>query len=518
MATTDNSGGNSQFREFRDHLRKEWRATLFIVAAMFIIHHKTNWLDPIDNYAFALIGHPGDAEFLAKPRDEKAAMALVVLIDETANAINYHDRSPLNRCQLLHDLQVVYSAMERSNQEIGSYKLDLMVVDIDISPALWLLKASDSPPEKKCEDDLYAMINEHAQKGIRTVLMTPFQVGDSGGMAIKEKWLAEMDKPGVLFGFPELPVKHGWVNKYYEDPCALAKLAYDSATSPSISCSKRAIENLKDSSVGGIDQGKLGEIDTRTYKQGLKLIELNTRNPDTRDTCGELFKDRLGCMIGFKVDSSQAANTAKKHNFKAVFFGAGFGETDIFVTPLGTLYGVEVHAAAFLTLNDPLKKESVAALLFDVVFGFIFGWLITSRWRAYFSASVSDMMDTRTRAPIYLLELSGLVFGALCLLTVFAWFLIHRFGIWTSPIPIALGMLGESFVSASVAGAIHEIRAARRANLPSVPAAHGAAHLSCAKKWNAMSPLSRALVITDWLFWMGVVCFAIYIALFEDHG
>lgn len=535
MATTDNPQVKSRFRQFKDHLRHDWRATVFVACALFIVHAKTDWLDPFDNFAFALLGHPGDTEFLEKRKDEKTNKALVVLIDEKANETSYLDRSPLNRCQLYQDLEVVYSAMERRNLEVESQDqkidkrnrpdyLDLLVIDLDISPALWLAKAPDSTAEKKCETDLYALIKDAAKKqqskheplvSIRTVLMTPFHVSDSDPMAEKKKWLTDMAKSGVLFGFPELPVTHGWVNRYYKDPCALARTAYDSATCSRQECSTRAIKNIEDSSIGGLLQDSSEEIDPRQYRRGIRLMGLSKPEDKLKDPCSQAsFKDRLDCAL--KVDSSSVSTTVVKENFRAVFFGAGFGEIDTFLTPLGVLYGVEVHAAAYLTLNNPLKHQYLLALGFDIAFAFFIGWMISMCWAAYFKA-VSQTTDTWNRAPIYLLKIGAIVFVAICFIALLPWLLIHGGGIWISPIPIALGMLVESFVSASVVEASREIKAVRRASFPSVPVADSAAHpRSAAESLKAMSPLSRTFFISKWFIWLVVVCFAIFMAVKKD--
>ena len=64
---------------------------------------------------------------------------------------------------------------------------------------------------------------------------------------------------------------------------------------------------------------------------------------------------RIELKLTADQPSDAAANPA---DFKAVFFGAAFGEGDTFVTPLGELYGVEIHAAAFLSLLDPLSTNN----------------------------------------------------------------------------------------------------------------------------------------------------------------
>ena len=88
-------------------------------------------------------------------------------------------------------------------------------------------------------------------------------------------------------------------------------------------------------------------------------------------------------------------------DFKAVFFGAAFGEVDTFVTPLGDLYGVEIHAAAFLSLLDPLSANNhLSEFLADIVFGFLFGFLIASCWEQYFKLRLSQTPTIVCRADL----------------------------------------------------------------------------------------------------------------------
>jgi hypothetical protein len=158
------------------------------------------------------------------------------------------------------------------------------------------------------------------------------------------------------------------------------------------------------------------------------------------------------------LGSDPSANpTPGGAGFHAVFFGAAYGEGDTFVTPLGDLYGVEIHAASFLSFLDPLSADNhLAELLADIVFGFVFGFVIAFFWEQYFRLRLSDDSDRRLIAPVVLGGLGIAVALVAFVLTIVSWLLLARFGIWSSPIPMAIGMLIESFVSGSVAQGIRE--------------------------------------------------------------
>ena len=63
-------------------------------------------------------------------------------------------------------------------------------------------------------------------------------------------------------------------------------------------------------------------------------------------------------------------------------------------------------------------------------------------------------------APFYVLLLAVGVCVIAVALTFVSWILLVRCGIWASPIPMAVGMLLESFVSGSVAQGIEVAKAA----------------------------------------------------------
>src|SRR5438132_8473473 len=151
----------------RAWLRHEWRAVVF-VAAVVAIGHDHGWLDFVDGYAFLVLGNltagrlAVGAEALTPPSQ---VGAFVVEIDQRRYEEQYSARAPLDRCALHRDLARMYAARPR-----------LLVVDIDLAPALWLMNPSRQDPsdQKGCEERLYRLLEEHAAK-TRTVLVAPFE-------------------------------------------------------------------------------------------------------------------------------------------------------------------------------------------------------------------------------------------------------------------------------------------------------------------------------------------------------
>ena len=98
-------------------------------------------------------------------------------------------------------------------------------------------------------------------------------------------------------------------------------------------------------------------------------------------------------------------------------------------------------------------------------------------------------------------------------LTFVSLLLLTRFGIWTSPIPMAVGMLVESFVSGSVAEGIRtadalkgKLRPPRRSFRESAKMFFGGDFYSL---WKKPKPWSAALVAFRLVVWMAAVTFAL---------
>ena len=427
-------------------MREEWPATIFVAAAFSLLDMQVGWLDAINGHAFVAIGNMAG---MPRTSGDSKAKALVVLIDQAAVESLYLDRSPLDRCKLKEHIGAVYSAMHRLNQKLGreDMRLDLLVIDLDLSPARWLATdPGNKTREAGCESDLHWRIASAVREyGIRTVLMAPFDVVDSSLKQAQENWQKQLKvkeelKDKVTFGRAALPVEYGLVIKQYCDPDTLAASAYKWARK-----SEKARTNCINYKNDPNDRSRreTQHIDPRKYLSGVVPIGIGATDD---------FSSRLDSILGIGQPPNSSDSQA---DFRAVFFGAGFGEGDTFATPLGELYGVEIHAAGFLSLLEPISANNhLPELLVDIVFGFVFGLFIAYFWSRYFKLRLSDDPGLQLRAPLWLVGLGITVTCLAFVLTLLSWGLLARFGIWASPIPMAIGMLIESFVSGSVAQAI----------------------------------------------------------------
>jgi hypothetical protein len=425
---------------------------------------------------------------------------LVVQIDQAAAESRYLDRSPLDRCELLTDLGAVYAAMKK-------HRSDLLVIDLDLSPARWLLTDTGSlTVEARCQAALYRMIRGAAAESppVRTVLMTPIEAADPVLREAQQTWRAAVEGPGVILAHAVLPVKYGLVIKQHCDPHSLAATAYRQAVpGAALGCTEPQF------------------IDPRKYLSGVVPVPIGAPAAD-----GGTLPQRLDAAFrasggGDEARGAVAAATRGDEaagSVRAVFFGAAFGQGDTFVTPLGELYGVEIHAAGFLSFLDPIHGENrLTELLVDIAYGFLFGFLIALCWERYFALRLAADSDRRLLAPLWLLALAALIVVAAAGLTLVSWWLLAAFGLWLSPIPMAIGMLIESFASGSVAQGIREANLLKGAGRPARASLRESAGkflggdiFLLAKKGKR---LSAALLSLRLAIWLATVAGALYLAL-----
>ncbi|MGZ8255924.1 MAG: hypothetical protein ACXWVT_13805 [Burkholderiaceae bacterium] len=472
------------------HVRDDWPAAIFVACLFAVLDHAVGWLDAINGHGFVAIGN---AAGMPTVRGDASVKAVVVLIDQTAAETRYLDRSPLDRCQLLADLGAVYAAMKKRES-------DLLVVDLDLSPARWLLTDEGrTTREAGCQNELYRTVKEAAssEPKVRTVLMSPIEAVDPVLLTEQKAWRADMEQSAVTIGHAVLPVKYGLVIKQYCHPDSLAGAAYTLAamrnnTTPT---SNRCTE--------------LEYIDPRKYLSGVIPLPVSAP-PGASKTLGERLDDLL---------AAEDANPAgRATGVQAVFFGAAFGQGDTFVTPLGELYGVEIHAAGFLSFLDPVKAVTrLIELMVDIFYGFFFGFLIAHFWSKYFELRLSGDSDHRLKAPFWLFGLGATVAFFTGLLTLLSWWLLARHGLWLSPIPMAIGMLIESFVSGAVAQGIREADALKGQGRPSrltfregARKFFGGDIFLLARKGKR---LSAALLAVRLGFWTAIVAGALVLAL-----
>ena len=394
---------------FLRHIRHEWRATVFVTACVFLAH---NVFDVIDTYAYVAIDNLTKSLHIrqSEPAPENTR-AVVVRIDQKSYESRHQDRSPLNRCELASLLESVYDARPKA-----------VVIDLDLSRAVWLREAGpESYPERACEQTIYMLIKERAggDDGIRTVLIDPFEAGSARLNANKLAWQYSMLSERIQFASPDVPVRYGVTNEFFADPGSLYVVL----------------------------KSMLGDADRCSPEHGPCLLDAAVVKKNIRHI---LTSDISQNGLTHDLRSVLPAGNA------VVFFGGGYGEDDQFLTPLGKFYGVDVHAAAFA--SDTRHLPHVFGLLFELVMAFVFGFLINGCWRRYFDGRTSTAPGDGPLAGLWVLAMIAVLVIAIGVAMFCSWLLLGSWGIWTSPIPIAVGMLIEGCTLGSVEQSNHKLQ------------------------------------------------------------
>jgi CHASE2 domain-containing sensor protein len=490
--------GRKLRHRFVEHVRNEWPAVLFVPALIFVLHHY-NWLHAVDGYAFLSIGNLTallDVSNRSAPAISNESRAAVVLIDPETHEDQYAERSPLDRCTLLTDLGTVYAA-----------KPTIVAIDIDISPALWLgwpastgsasrkfaahahLSPTKSPKDElQCQQDLYNLIREQSALGIGTVLMAPFKAASSSVATQQCLWRLRMERPLVRFGRADLPVEYGLVLKHFEDINSFSAVAFQ--LHKDVREARKARREIAAVSVS-VPRDRTEETSvTQITAEQISRCELEAKQPGPSAQHRErLINPRVYatavCPVPLKVSAAPAEeqldarradtwcplNDSRDANLpfaqrlndtlrpleeKVVFFGAAYGPEDTFLTPLGELYGVEIQAASYLSWILPIEQKERLAFLGDVLIALAFSMLISFFWLRYFRYRLSDHSRDRQLAVLFILGLTfffSLLVVAAC---AFSFYALRGYGVWLSPVPIAVGMLIDGFVLGSVHEALHE--------------------------------------------------------------
>jgi len=461
------AGAPPRSRHFlSQHFRHEWRATLFVAAFVTVLHLGTSWLEAFESYAFL-----GISNNVSKASAQTVPSAIVVRIDQETFESRYQDRTPLDRCVLAQQLAAIYAA-----------KPEIVVVDLDLSPALWITGAlrTGSVGEAQCEQDLYQLIRLAAAH-TKTILICPFPAADAHVAANeqKQRWrhnLVADTHEQVRFGHAALPVRYGVTNEYFVDPesiYAVAHAAGDVTRRPRcVSCEQSDHTLPKE------------KIEPRAWA---KLRWMLTSVASDREITAN-----LETLLQTSGDASKPV----------VFFGAGYSGDDLFLTALGEFYGVEIHAAAFASQSRWSWLSHLVGFVSDLIFAFIFGLLIAWYWKRYFTWRTAAAPDYAEAARIWLIALTVSLAVVLLMMTLFSRYVLLRWGVWLSPVPIAIGMLIEAFVSGSVTQANSRLKLLERPAAP-LPVT------SC----RALNPkrLARVLTPLSWGVWGLTVAGALWL-------
>jgi CHASE2 domain len=456
--------------------------TLFVTAFVTLVYAHADWLKSIDDLSYYIVGQlltpeeywtaaTSASDDRTAPRPS-ARSVIVVGIDEHSFRNRYMERSPLDRCALRDQINAIYAA-----------EPDLLVVDIDLSPADWLSRdEASAETQRTCQKELYSAIDGSADKGTTTVLMEPFEVDDRVTTADNKAWMAQREKHRVRFGNAALPMRYGLVTEYFSGPGTL----HSQATS-------------RDSELDG---PRKYQIDAATFSRNLVpvLTSWTERPCRNEDNCTGYDDSDLTATLKLNWPADRGSGQ------RVVFFGGSYGRDDTYITPVGRFYGLEIHAAAFAS-EERSHWWHALELFLELVIAFVFGLAFAKLWRCYFLRRLHVNRASSERASIYIALL--LLFCLVGLLGVvsLSWGGWKYWGLWLSPVPIVIGMLIDGGMYASVEAAVNAADEKMRTLQASWDEVRRNVHSG---GWRP--------AVTMWgtfchSLWLAVVCFGLWIKL-----
>jgi CHASE2 domain len=433
-----------------------------------VVHIFKVVLTPLDGLAYVVLANAVNLV----PSEIKTAIAdtplenfAVVYIDGNRHADHYSGRSPLPRDKLVADLKKIYAA-----------KPKIVAIDLDLSPTFDAMKAEASDDFRK-QGELNDLLDANAEK---TILITPFPMDEGPRNKYagqKLKWMIDRcsseDKDGnpktpAVFAEPHLRETFGYVIEYFDKDFALGKLIYPHLTAKTRNTEKRSkspCELAHESLCSGKPQDNIylnsdnWESTSEDKKIHFKILDTWVRGINLCD----IFQpgDEGTC----RNEADKTKNEQTSIEGKVILFGANYGQDDLYTTPLGAKYGLNLHAAIAASEATPISFDHAIDVILDVVVGFLFGLWVHKAWGKYFEFATSPESEPdsfqngskRLRAYRWLVALIGGYFFILVALIVFSFWLLS-FGIWLSPIAISVGMLIHGFAEGSVSVAKHQLR------------------------------------------------------------
>lgn len=334
-------------------------------------------------FASSMHAHDARRAVAYAPAAQQAKVVVVAIDDAGYNGF-FGGASPLNRGRVRQLLEVVA-------QNTPSAKR--VVLDIDLSPG-------------PVANDWQAPLDRFlAQRPDLWTLPVPPAVQGAAGHEPR-LWQQAMCTAGVRFGHPMVPTEFGYPKLTHQFQGALTEAAVSAAAV----CA--------------------------TSSTGLTLTPVPLAP-------GLLSS---GLVVPFNGDLAQLAEVLRAIDPEWVWVGAAWGSTDIFATPFGDRYGVQVHAASMAGL---LQGQRMVPYWVQLLVAWWFLALMTAlatHWmpkiQCWMRPTHENMSGHRFfgRAVLPAAFVVCVVIGVLVLSDLFAWLRAHT-GIWVPSATITSSVL-----------------------------------------------------------------------------
>jgi len=404
-------------------IRNSWKAVVFSAALAVILDH-LGFLTVLIKVSLLVVSsmasHDGGGTVNFVP-----GMPVVVVINANDFNTRYAERSPLNRCVLQADIAKVLAKSPKR-----------LAIDFDLSPV-----ADASDGEQHCQKTLDNLLDQHARQ---LILLVPFPAVGTQLFDLKRAWIQDRCRAQLHFADGNIEQSMGMVTEQLagEDEQLDARMA----------------NQLHQGFSGLVCDSVLTDDDPRNNPW---LTDARTVVAPERETQPINFPKAIERLAVVTLGTS-AYEALPSLAASPVLLGGDWGKDDSFLTSIGTLPGVVIHAARLISLQDPIQSLSPwVNLLSDLGIALCFAWVIEQFWEHYVMARRMDLAFenparvTGVKRVTGLSSLVMLAFVCVYLGLVFFFFIVaeHMFAHWNvviAPLLIALSMLIDGFVSGPV--------------------------------------------------------------------
>ena len=394
-------------------LGKEWPSILFPASLAVILHH-WGYLVILSKISLLIVSNLATPSVEPTP-DISGIGPITLLISNQDYQERYKERSPLNRCVLAQDISGI---LQRG--------VKTLVVDLDLSPLL-----GESAEETVCQKQLDNVLDGAAKQ---MVLLLPFFADSEKLRAVKHAWMHERCSAALVFAIGDLEKSLGIVVDTRYNRNGVPELV-EKSEKGEICSDLAAIKNSPD------ENRWLKRPDENASVEADHLHNtpdpINFRKFSHEAIVTTISDTRLDLVTNWKS--------------RVVFFGGSYGTDDTFLTSMGELPGVAVHAARWVTHKSPVKELNVfAGFALDLILGAVFMFVVKWFWKKYVAYALNPNPALRDLKNWYLAGFL-LIYAVLALLAfAFAQWLFIFLGVLIAPLLIAVSMLVDGFISGPI--------------------------------------------------------------------
>lgn len=461
---------------FQQWVVHEWASILFVVCFITVLHAVSYGpLKPLSRLTMLVLlhAHAGSASAAgSRSGPGPDAPVWLVFVDDSGFERFYGERRPFNRCALLRDLESVASA-----------KPKVLVVDLDLSPLVlaplvFSPREAPSAEERQCELKVYGLPERYPK--VKFVIVDPLKAVTDDSQSEKQTWKRTyFDVKNVHFADARLTYPLNQAIDYECKDVGLAEIAFEQSTGHLPKSCKAHPPGFFSALLALFVPPTYYPIDYRSYQS-------------------KIHKVRAAYGIDADADALRG---------KTVFFGSHVGRADEALTPLGTLHGVDVHAAKYISFDGEVvqshKLNFVVDLLIAAAFSALMLWFIGR----YAAAPSEDHVLLHARRTWLWIWFVVAFFAFATLLVVVARWLAQR-GIMTEPLLIIVGLAIDGLIVARWAHTDPHGKKNFRPWREVSPAIRAAARQAIAdwkRLWGSSKRYASAVALREVLFWAVVV-------------